>query len=328
MEYATNVQPTGNDEIKMNMSKIPHWIASHITLIVIAVTAIALFVPSSFLWIGTGAITPMLGIVMFGMGLTLKPSDFKPVLMHPKEIVIGELAQFIIMPLVAWGLCHALNLPPELALGVILVGCCPGGTASNVICYIAKGDVALSVAMTGVSTLLAPFATPALVLLLAGKTVEVDIVGMFVSIVQVVILPIVAGLFINHYFKNFSQKVVPYLPMFSTLAIAAIIGIIVSHNAQNIIACSLLVAVAVVLHNILGLSLGYMASRLMGLSPKKRTAISIEVGMQNSGLATSLATVHFAIYPLAAVPGAIFSVWHNFSGSMAAQILKRGNGEA
>lgn len=310
------------------MSKIPHWIASHITLIVIAVTAIALFVPSSFLWIGTGAITPMLGIVMFGMGLTLKPSDFKPVLMHPKEIVIGELAQFIIMPLVAWGLCHVLNLPPELALGVILVGCCPGGTASNVICYIAKGDVALSVAMTGVSTLLAPFATPALVLLLAGKTVEVDIVGMFVSIVQVVILPIVAGLFINHYFKNFSQKVVPYLPMFSTLAIAAIIGIIVSHNAQNIIACSLLVAVAVVLHNILGLSLGYMASRLMGLSPKKRTAISIEVGMQNSGLATSLATVHFAIYPLAAVPGAIFSVWHNFSGSMAAQILKRGNGEA
>ena len=305
--------------------KIASWIASHITLIVVAVTAVALFAPSSFLWIGTGAITPMLGVVMFGMGLTLKPSDFKPVLMHPKEIVIGELAQFIIMPFVAWTLCRLLNLPSELALGVILVGCCPGGTASNVICYLAKGDVALSVAMTGVSTLLAPFATPALVLLLAGETVDVDVFGMFISIVQVVILPIVVGLTVNHYFQSLTQKVTPYMPMFSTLAIAAIIGIIVSHNAQNIMECSMLVAEAVILHNLLGLSLGYVASMLMGLPPEKRTSISIEVGMQNSGLATSLATTHFAIFPLAAVPGAIFSVWHNFSGSIAAQVLKRWN---
>ncbi|MBR2260602.1 MAG: bile acid:sodium symporter family protein [Paludibacteraceae bacterium] len=311
----------------MMTTKIPNWIASHITLIVVIVTIIALFVPASFSWVGTGAITPMLGVVMFGMGLTLKPSDFKPVLMHPKEIVIGELAQFIIMPFVAWLLCRLLNLPPELALGVILVGCCPGGTASNVICYLAKGDVALSVAMTGVSTLLAPFLTPALVLLLAGETVEVNVFGMFISIVQVVILPIVVGLVVNHYFGNFTQKVIPYMPMLSTLAIAAIIGIIVSHNAQNIMGCSLLVAVAVILHNLLGLSLGYLAGMLTGMSPKKRTAISIEVGMQNSGLASSLAATHFALYPLAAVPGAIFSVWHNFSGSIAAGVLKRGNEE-
>lgn len=307
------------------MNKIPTWIASHITIIVVAVTALALFVPSSFLWISTTTITPLLGVVMFGMGLTLKPSDFKPVLMHPKEIIIGELAQFIIMPFVAWLLCRLLNLPPELALGVILVGCCPGGTASNVICYIAKGDVALSVAMTGVSTLLAPFATPALVLLLAGESVDVNVVGMFMSIVQVVILPIAAGLIISHFFHNFTEKITPFLPMFSTLAIAAIIGIIVSHNAQNIIGCSLIVAVAVILHNLLGLSFGYIASLLLGLSPEKRTAISIEVGMQNSGLATSLAATHFAMYPLAAIPGAIFSVWHNFSGSIAAQILKKWN---
>ncbi len=307
--------------------KLPNWIASHITLIVVAVTIISLFIPTSFSWIGTGAITPMLGVVMFGMGLTLKPSDFKPVLMHPKEIVIGELAQFIIMPLVAWVLCRLLNLPSELALGVILVGCCPGGTASNVICYLAKGDVALSVAMTGVSTLLAPFETPLLVLLLAGETVDVDVLGMFISIVQVVILPIVVGLVVNHYFGNFTQKVIPYMPMLSTLAIAAIIGIIVSHNAQNIMGCSLLVAVAVILHNMLGLSLGYLAGKLTGMSPEKRTAISIEVGMQNSGLASSLAATHFALYPLAAVPGAIFSVWHNFSGSIAAGVLKKGNEE-
>lgn len=305
--------------------KIPAWIASHITLIVVVATAIALFVPTSFSWVGANAITPMLGLVMFGMGLTLKPSDFKPVLMHPKEILVGELAQFIIMPFVAWALCRLLNLPPELALGVILVGCCPGGTASNVICYIAKGDVALSVAMTGVSTLLAPIATPALVYLLAGETVDVDVLGMFLSIVQVVILPIVFGLVINHYFGSFTQKIIPYMPMSSTLAIAAIIGIIVSHNAQNIKECSLLVAIAVILHNLLGLSLGYIASMLMGFPPEKRTSISIEVGMQNSGLATSLATSHFAIFPMTAVPGAIFSVWHNFSGSIAAQVLKRWN---
>lgn len=311
----------------MMNSKIPNWIASHITLIVVAVTIVALFVPSSFSWIGTAAIAPMLGVVMFGMGLTLKPSDFKPVLMHPKEMLIGELAQFIIMPLVAWLLCRLLNLPPELALGVILVGCCPGGTASNVICYLAKGDVALSVAMTGVSTLLAPFVTPVLVLLLAGETVDVDVLGMFISIVQVVILPIVVGLVVNHYFGNFTQRVIPYMPMLSTLAIAAIIGIIVSHNAQNIMGCSLLVAVAVILHNMLGLSLGYIAGMLTGMSPEKRTAISIEVGMQNSGLASSLAATHFALYPLAAVPGAIFSVWHNFSGSIAAGVLKRWNGK-
>ena len=142
--------------------------AAHITLLVVGVAALALFVPVSFSWIATSAVTPMLGVVMFGMGLTLKPSDFKPVLMHPKDILVGELAQFLVMPSVAWCLCRLLNLPSELALGVILVGCCPGGTASNVICYLAKGDIALSVAMTGVSTLLAPIVTPALVLLHTG----------------------------------------------------------------------------------------------------------------------------------------------------------------
>ncbi len=307
------------------MKKIASIIASNITLIVLAVTALSLFVPASFTWIAPSVITPMLGVIMFGMGLTLKPSDFKPVLLHPKDIAIGELAQFLIMPLLAWLICKLLNLPQQLALGVILVGCCPGGTASNVICYLAKGDVALSVAMTGVSTLLAPIVTPALVLLLAGKSVDVDVIGMFMSIVQVVIAPIIIGFLASHYFKTLTEKVVPFLPMVSTLSIAAIIGIIVSHNAANILSCSLIVALAVVLHNVLGLALGYGAGRLLRLSPSKRRAISIEVGMQNSGLATSLATTHFAMFPMAAVPGAMFSVWHNFSGSIAAQIFKKYN---
>lgn len=260
--------------------KISSFIATNITIVVLLVTALALFLPASFAWISTSSISPMLGVVMFGMGLTLKPSDFKPVLMRPKDIIIGELAQFIVMPLVAWLLCKMLQLPPELALGVILVGCCPGGTASNVICYLAKGDIALSVAMTGVSTLLAPLVTPALVFLLAGKEIAVDMMGMFLSIVQVVIVPIVLGLAVNKYLSSLTQKVTPLLPMVSTLAIAAIIGIIVAHNAANILTCSLLVGVAVILHNILGLILGYAAGMLLGLPHDKRAAISIEVGMQ------------------------------------------------
>lgn len=309
--------------MKNKIINISAWIAAHITLIVVLVTAVALFFPSSFVWMDTSSITPMLGVVMFGMGLTLSPSDFRPVLQRPKDILIGEIAQFLIMPSLAWLICKILSLPEELSLGVILVGCCPGGTASNVICYLAKGDVALSVAMTGVSTLLAPILTPALVWLLAGESVEVDIVSMFLSIVQVVILPIVLGLAANHYFKRTTHRIIPLLPMISTLSIAFIIGIIVAHNSSSILACSLIVAIAVILHNVLGLVLGYGLSALTGSEPSRRSAIAIEVGMQNSGLATSLATTHFAMFPMAAVPGAMFSVWHNFSGSIAAQIFRR-----
>lgn len=307
------------------LQKMSAWIAGHMSLLVVLIAALALFLPASFVWIAPSAITPMLGIVMFGMGLTLKPTDFKLVLMRPKDIIVGELAQFLIMPTLAWLLCRLLSLPQEIALGVILVGCCPGGTASNVICYLAKGDVALSVAMTTVSTLLAPIVTPALVLLLAGKAVEVNVSGMFLSIVQVVILPITVGFVINHFFGKFTQKIVSLLPMFSTLAVAAIIGIVVSHNAVSILQCSLLVAAAVVLHNLCGFGLGYVAARLLGLNMSKRAAVSIEVGMQNSALATSLAATHFAMFPMAAVPGAIFSVWHNFSGSIVAHLLRNMN---
>lgn len=302
---------------------ISGWVAGHITLLVVAVTVVALLCPASFGWIGTWVITPMLGVVMFGMGLTLRAEDFGPVVRHPKAIVVGELAQFVIMPLLAWALCRVLALPQELALGVVLVGCCPGGTASNVICYLAKGDIALSVAMTGVSTLLAPVLTPCLVWLLAGQSVEVDVLGMFQSIVCVVILPIVLGLVVRRYFGMVTRRVEPLLPMVSSLAIAFIIGIIVAHNSESILSCSLIVAFVVMLHNVLGLALGYALAALTGSSNGQRSAIAIEVGMQNSGLATSLATSHFAMFPMAAVPGALFSVWHNFSGSVAAQIFRR-----
>lgn len=305
--------------------KISGWIAGNLTLIIVAVTALALWQPASFTWISLSAITPLLAIVMFGMGLTMKPADFGPIFTRPKEIIIGELAQFIIMPMLAWLLCYLLKLPTELALGMILVGCCPGGTASNVMCYLAKGDVPLSIAMTTVSTLLAPIVTPALVLLLTGKEIHVDVFGMFISIVQVVILPVSIGFIINHFFGKYTRRIVPLMPMISALAVMAIIGVVVSCNQVKILQCSLIVALAVILHNTLGLVLGYLLGKCARLSKPKSAAISIEVGMQNAGLATSLATIHFAMYPMAAVPGALFSIWHNLSGSIAASIFRKGN---
>lgn len=292
-------------------------------LLVLVVAAVAMFLPESFIWIDTKTINPLLGVIMFGMGLTLSPNDFKIVLSRPKDILVGCLAQFTIMPLLAWLLTLAFSLPKELALGVILVGCCPGGTASNVITYLAKGDLALSVGMTACSTLLAPIVTPLLVLLTAGTMVEVDTLGMLLSIVYVVIAPIIVGLLCQRFIPRITKAVTPYLPAFSSLAIALVVGIIVSHNADRLMLGGLIVILVVILHNLLGLSLGFAIGRLLRLEKPKCVALSIEVGMQNSGLASSLANMHFAAYPLATIPGAVFSVWHNISGALAARIFQR-----
>lgn len=305
------------------MKKLCNYISKYMGAIVVLVAAIALFLPSSFLWVDTWAINPMLGVIMFGMGLTLSPQDFRIVFSRPKDIIIGCLAQFTVMPLLALGLSWAFALPKELALGVILVGCCPGGTASNVITYLAKGDLALSVGMTATSTLLAPLLTPLLVWLLAGTMVEVDTIGMLLSIVYVVIAPIVVGLIFQRYLPKFTKSTVPYLPAFSSIVIAFVVGIVVSHNADRLLVGGMIVVLVVMLHNLCGLSLGYVIGRLLGLADSKKRAISIEVGMQNSGLASSLATLHFAAFPLATIPGAIFSVWHNISGALVARIYSK-----
>ena len=305
------------------MKRLCNYISKYMGAIVVLVAAIALFLPSSFLWVDTWAINPMLGVIMFGMGLTLSPQDFRIVFSRPKDIIIGCLAQFTVMPLLALGLSWAFALPKELALGVILVGCCPGGTASNVITYLAKGDLALSVGMTATSTLLAPLLTPLLVWLLAGTMVEVDTIGMLLSIVYVVIAPIVVGLIFQRYLPKFTKSTVPYLPAFSSIVIAFVVGIVVSHNADRLLVGGMIVVLVVMLHNLCGLSLGYIIGRLLGLADSKKRAISIEVGMQNSGLASSLATLHFAAFPLATIPGAIFSVWHNISGALVARIYSK-----
>ena len=306
------------------MKKICDFIAKWMGLLVLLIAAISLMIPASFSWIDTWSINPLLGVIMFGMGLTLSPHDFHIVLSRPKDILIGCLAQFTVMPLLAWGLAWVFALPKELALGVMLVGCCPGGTASNVITYLAKGDLALSVGMTAASTLLAPILTPLLVWLLAGTMVDVDTLGMLQSIVYVVIAPIIVGLLCQGFLPKLTKSVVPYLPAFSSIVIAYVVGIVVSHNANRLLVGGLIIIIVVMLHNLLGLSTGFLIGKLIHLPKPKCVALSIEVGMQNSGLASSLAVLHFAAYPLAAIPGAIFSVWHNISGALAAKLYQCG----
>ena len=305
------------------MKRLCHYISEYMGVLVLAVALLALAFPSAFQQVRPTVINYLLGVVMFGMGLTLNLQDFKIVFSRPKDVVIGCLAQFTVMPLLAWTLTRAFQLDEALALGVVLVGCCPGGTASNVITYLAKGDLALSVGMTGVSTLLAPFLTPLLTWALAGKSVDVNVASMFLSILWVVILPIVVGLLVKWMWPKFTEKTIDYLPAFSSIAIALIVAIIISANATKLLAGGLLIVIVVMLHNICGLSLGYAIGRLLRLSGSKKRAISIEVGMQNSGLASSLATIHFAAYPLATIPGAIFSVWHNISGAAVAYLYRK-----
>ena len=305
------------------MKKLCHYISEYMGVLVLVAALLALMFPSVLQQIRPTVINPLLGVIMFGMGLTLNLKDFKIVFSRPKDVIIGCLAQFTIMPLLAWGLSKAFQLDEALALGVVLVGCCPGGTASNVITYLAKGDLALSVGMTGVSTLLAPLLTPLLTWALAGKSVDVDVVGMLLSILWVVILPIVVGLITKAIWPKFTEKATAYLPAVSSLAIAFIVTIIIGANANKLMAGGMVIVIVVMLHNLCGLGLGYLIGRLLGLAEPKKRAISIEVGMQNSGLASSLATLHFAAYPLATIPGAIFSVWHNISGALVARLYTR-----
>lgn len=304
------------------VKKLFHYISEYMGILVLTAAVLALLFPSALQVVRPTVINYLLGVVMFGMGLTLNLHDFKIVFSRPKDVIVGCLAQFTIMPLLAWMLARVFALDEALTLGVVLVGCCPGGTASNVITYLAKGDLALSVGMTGVSTLLAPFMTPLLTWALAGKSVNVDVTGMLLSILWVVILPIVIGLLVKWIWPRFTERATDYLPAFSSLAIAFIVAIIISANADKLLTGGLLIVTVVILHNVCGLSLGYLIGRLLGLSEPKKRAVSIEVGMQNSGLASSLATIHFAAYPLATIPGAIFSVWHNLSGAAVAYLYR------
>lgn len=276
---------------------------------------IAFAAPETFKWV-LPHIPLLLGIVMFGMGLTLSPADFKILGRHPKAVLVGVTAQFVIMPLTAYALAVGFNLPPEIAVGVILVGACPGGTASNVMTYLACGNVALSVAVTSISTLLAPVLTPAVFYLLANQWLDISAGAMFGSIAKMVLLPIVLGVAAHLLFRKQTEAAVGVLPLVSVVAIVLIIGAVVGASKPKILESGLLILGVVILHNGIGYLLGFLAAKLCKLPFDAQKTLAIEVGMQNSGLGAALASAYFT--PLAAVPSAIFSVWHNISGSLLA----------
>lgn len=291
------------------------FIGRYFAVWVMLIAVIAYVAPTPFLGLGQ-YITILLGVVMFGMGLTLKASDFKLVLTKPLPVLIGIIAQFTIMPLTALAIAYILQLPSELAAGLVLLGSVPGGTASNVMVYLAKGNVPLSITMTSVSTLLAPILTPLLLLLLAGQWMPVDAKSMFMSIIQVIIVPIALGILVRKFLPTVVDKSISIVPLISVFAIIIIVSAVVSGNQDKIASAGLLVFFAVFLHNGAGLLLGYYAGKLCGLSLQDQRAISIEVGMQNSGLGVALAAAHFG--PLAALPSTFGAVWHNISGPILA----------
>ncbi|WP_233568651.1 bile acid:sodium symporter family protein [Kocuria soli] len=266
-------------------------------------------------------IVPALVVIMFGMGLTLTLPDFALVLKRPMPVLLGVALQYLIMPLLAWTIAAVLHLPPQLAAGLILVGSVPGGTASNVVTYLARGDVALSVTMTSLSTALSPLLTPVITLWLAGQFLPVPAGDMAMSLVQIVLIPIVGGLLVRTFFSGFVRRIEPALPWISVLAITFVVVAVVSASTAVLMTAGLGLLIGVVLHNLLGYGLGYAVAAALRVPPAARRAVSVEVGMQNSGLASGLATQYFT--PEAALPGAVFSVWHNISGGLLASIWGR-----
>lgn len=282
-------------------------------VIIIAFSALALWQPWIFSWVAPH-ISAMLGIIMLGMGMTLHWQDFSHVLRHPRDLGLGLVVQFGCMPLLAFALCHVFALPPELAMGMILVGTAPGGTASNVLTFIARGDVAFSVAMTAAATLVSLLLTPPLTWLLGGVWVPVDMSGLFWSIVKIVLVPVLLGLLLHHFQRGLVDRLMPFLPLASALVITLVIAGIIAVNAQNILSAGPAIFAAVIAHNLLGLAVGWFAACRLRFAPPRRRALAIEIGTQNSGLATALALAHFT--PAAAIAGALFSVWQNISGAL------------
>ncbi len=301
------------------------FLANHASVVVIFAAMLGYLLPGTFLWVEGITQTCILGFIMLTMGLTLTAADLRILASRPWDICLGTLAQFTIMPLVAFSLTHLFGLSTGLSIGLILVGCCPGGVSSNLMSYLCRGDVAFSVGMTTVSTLLAPFVTPALVLLLADQSVEIDAVGMFLNILIVTLLPISLGFGMNAWLgkREAFAKVRGVMPSFSVVALAFIVGGVVSHVKPFLedegLGLLLVTFAAVFCHNSLGYLLGYMIGHVFRFSKAKNRTISIEVGMQNAGLATNLASTFFmAANPLSVVPCAISCAWHSISGTLLA----------
>ena len=310
------------------LKRLSSSLASHAALFIIAVAVITFFVPGLFKWVHGNTQTVILGLIMLTMGLTLTTQDFKIVLHRPLDIFVGAVAQFVIMPGVAWLLVHVWHLEPALALGILLVGCCPGGVSSNIMSYLCHGDVAFSVGMTCASTVLAPVMTPLLMQLTAGAIIEIDTVGMFLNILIVTILPISIGCVLNYYYsKRESFKTLQALmPGTSVILLACIVGGVISTVHDPLVERGFMLFIwtfaVVFCHNTLGYLLGWLSGKFAGFNTAKKRTISIEVGMQNAGLATVLAGTFFAAQPLSVLPCAISCAWHSISGTILAGIFR------
>ncbi len=310
------------------LKRLSSSLASHAALFIIAVAVITFFVPGLFKWVHGNTQTVILGLIMLTMGLTLTTQDFKIVLHRPLDIFVGAVAQFVIMPGVAWLLVHVWHLEPALALGILLVGCCPGGVSSNIMSYLCHGDVAFSVGMTCASTVLAPVMTPLLMQLTAGAIIEIDTVGMFLNILIVTILPISIGCVLNYYYskRNSFKTLQALMPGASVILLACIVGGVISTVHDPLVERGFMLFIwtfaVVFCHNSLGYLLGWLSGRLAGFNTAKKRTISIEVGMQNAGLATVLAGTFFAAQPLSVLPCAISCAWHSISGTILAGLFR------
>ena len=310
--------------------KASQWLSTYTSWFIIAVAVITYIVPQLFTWVHGTTQSCILGFIMLTMGLTLTMQDMRVLAARPWDILIGTCAQFTLMPLIAWSLTIGvgylgITIPKPVIVGITLVGCCPGGVSSNIMSYLCRGDVAFSVGMTTASTLLAPIMTPLLVLWLAGEQVEVDALGMFLNILIVTLLPVTVGFFANLFFgKNDGfKKAQAVMPAFSVLGLACIVGGVIAAVHDKLLMEGLmffLTVFAVVLcHNSLGYLTGYSVGKLFNFSKAKNRTISIEVGMQNAGLATVLASTFFAVScPLAVIPAAVSCAWHSISGTILA----------
>ena len=307
---------------------LSRWLANHASAFIIAIALVTFFIPELFKWVHGNTQTVILGLIMLTMGLTLTTQDFKIVAQRPMDIFVGAVAQFLIMPGVAYLLVNVWHLEPALALGILLVGCCPGGVSSNIMSYLCHGDVAFSVGMTCASTVLAPVMTPLLMQLTAGAIIEIDTVGMFLNILIVTILPITIGCILNYYYsKQESFKTLQTLmPGTSVILLACIVGGVISTVHDPLVERGLILFIwtfaVVFCHNSLGYLLGWLSGRLAGFNTAKKRTISIEVGMQNAGLATVLAGTFFAAQPLSVLPCAISCAWHSISGTILAGLYR------
>ncbi len=307
--------PTG-----MKIDAVPLLFERNFILIAVVMSAVALVYPPTFTWVKPH-IPLGLGVIMFGMGLTLEFGDFVEILRKWPLVGLGMVLQYAIMPVLAVIISRVLGLPPDITIGMIVVGACPGGTASNVIAYLSKANVPLSVTITLASTCIAPVLTPAIIYLLLERQVEIDFWSMVTSVFWIVVFPLIDGLILRRLFRRWLEPFLRWFPSLSIIVIALLIACIIGLNQATLLGLPLLALLAVVLHNSLGLAAGYGLARLVHCNKRDARTLAIEVGMQNSGLGVALAVKHFGV--ATALPGALFSLWHNISGVTLARRWRR-----